>query len=140
MAISCPRCGAGYDVTLFQFGHGIRCDCGAEVRYPGEGLRGGHVQPDASQPAEGSAMSEIEIGKVTHYFSKIGVAAIEITHDVLRVGDTIHVKGHTSDFTQKVDSMQLDNQAVQAATVGQSVGFKVVDHARQHDAVYKVVE
>jgi len=85
-------------------------------------------------------MSEIEIGKVTHYFSKIGVAAIEITHDVLRVGDTIHVKGHTSDFTQKVDSMQLDNQAVQAATVGQSVGFKVVDHARQHDAVYKVVE
>jgi len=85
-------------------------------------------------------MSEIEIGKVTHYFSKIGVAAIEITHDVLRLGDTIHIKGHTSDFTQKIDSMQLDNQAVEAATVGQSVGFKVAGHARQHDAVYKVVQ
>jgi len=85
-------------------------------------------------------MSEIEIGKVTHYFSKIGVAAVEITHDVLRVGDTIHVKGHTSDFTQKIDSMQLDNQQVQAATVGQGVGFKVAGHARQHDVVYKVVE
>jgi len=85
-------------------------------------------------------MSEIEIGKVTHYFSKIGVAAVEITHDVLRVGDTIHVKGHTSDFTQKIDSMQLDNQQVQAATVGQGVGFKVASHARQHDVVYKVVE
>ena len=137
MAISCPRCGAGYDVTLFQFGHGIRCDCGAEVRYPGEGLRG-HVQPDASQPAEGAAMSEIEIGKVTHYFSKIGVAAVEITHDVLRVGDTIHVKGHTSDFTQKIDSMQVDNKPVAEATPGQSIGLRVKDHAREHDLVYKV--
>lgn len=85
-------------------------------------------------------MAEVEIGKVTHYFSKIGVAAIQITQDVLRVGDTIHVKGHTSDFTQKIDSMQLDNETVQEATVGQSIGIKAAAHAREHDAVYKVVE
>jgi translation initiation factor IF-2 len=85
-------------------------------------------------------MAEVEIGKITHYFSKIGVAAIEITNGTLDVGDTLHVKGHTTDFTQKIDSLQLDNQSVQQATVGQNVGFKEADHARTHDAVYKVVE
>ena len=140
MAITCPRCGAGFDVTLFQFGHGIRCRCGAEVSYPGADLRGGHRLANAPSAQEDGPMAEVEIGKVTHYFSKIGVAAIEITADVLRVGDTIHVKGHTSDFTQKIESMQLDNKPVQEAVTGQSVGFKVAGHARQHDTVYKVVE
>jgi putative protease len=77
---------------------------------------------------------------VTHYFSKIGVAAIELTQDTLVVGDTIHIKGHTSDFTQKVDSMQIDGVSVPEATVGQSVGLKVAGHTREHDTVYKVVE
>ena len=85
-------------------------------------------------------MAEIEIGKVTHYFSKIGVAAIAITQDSLKVGDTIHIKGHTSDFQQKVDSMQVDNAPVQEATPGQSVGMKVHQHAREHDQVFKVLE
>ena len=85
-------------------------------------------------------MAEVELGKVTHYFGKIGVAAIEITQDTLSVGDTIHVKGHTSDFTQKIDSMQIDGQSVVEVTVGQSVGIKVPEHAREHDMVYKVVE
>jgi len=85
-------------------------------------------------------MAEVELGRVTHYFSKIGVAAIEITQDTLSVGDTIHIKGHTSDFTQKVDSMQIDGQPVEEATVGQSVGMKVAEHAREHDHVFKVIE
>ena len=85
-------------------------------------------------------MAEVQLGKVTHYFGKIGVAAIEITQDSLAVGDTIHVKGHTSDFTQHVDSMQIDGQSVEEATVGQSVGIKIVEHAREHDMVYKIVE
>jgi len=85
-------------------------------------------------------MAETEIGKISHYFSKIGVAAIEITNGSLSVGDTIHVKGHTTDFTQTVDSIQLDNQPITTATPGQAVGIKVKDHARQHDAVYKVTE
>jgi hypothetical protein len=85
-------------------------------------------------------MAEVEIGRITHYFSKIGVAAIELTQDTLSVGDTIHVKGHTSDFTQKVDSMQIDGQVVDEATVGQSVGMKVAEHAREHDSVFKVIQ
>ena len=85
-------------------------------------------------------MGEKEIGKVTHYFGAIGVAAIDISENALSIGDTIHIKGHTSDFTQTVDSMQLDGEAVQQASAGQSIGIKVTDHAREHDAVYKVTD
>jgi putative protease len=85
-------------------------------------------------------MAEEQIGRVTHYFGKIGVAAIEITDGTLSVGDTIHVKGHTSDFTQTVDSMQIDNAAVQQALPGQSIGIKVIEHAREHDVVSKVTD
>lgn len=83
-------------------------------------------------------MAEQEIGRVTHYFGHIHVAAIEITQQALSVGDTIHIKGHTSDFVQHVDSMQLDGKNVPRATVGQNVGVKVSDHAREHDVVYRV--
>ena len=85
-------------------------------------------------------MAEVELGRVTHYFGRIGVAAIEITQDLLAVGDTIHVKGHTTDFTQQIDSMQIDGQSVDEATVGQSVGIRVSEQTREHDTVYKVVE
>jgi putative protease len=83
-------------------------------------------------------MADEPIGRVTHYFGKIGVAAVEITAGVLAVGDTIHIKGHTSDFTQHVDSMQIDGKPVQQATTGQSVGIKLSEHAREHDLVFKV--
>lgn len=83
-------------------------------------------------------MAEQKIGTITHYFGKIGVAAIELTDGELRVGDTIHVKGHTSDFTQAVDSMQLEHDSVESAAVGQSVGIKVAEHAREHDEVFVV--
>ena len=85
-------------------------------------------------------MTEVELGRVTHYFGKIGVAGIKITQDTLAVGDTIHIKGHTSDFTQKVDSIQVEGQPVEEATAGESVGIKVSEHAREHDTVYKLVE
>jgi translation elongation factor EF-1alpha len=83
-------------------------------------------------------MAEQLIGKVTHYFSKAQVAAIEITAGELYVGDTIHVKGHTSDFTQTIDSMQIDRAAVEVAKVGDAIGIKVADHAREHDEVFRV--
>jgi translation initiation factor IF-2 len=140
MAISCPWCGAGYDVTLFEFGHRVTCACGAVLEYPGDDCLGGHVAPGTRQHQEDRQMAEVELGRVTHYFSKIGVAAIEITQDTLAVGDTIHVKGHTSDFSQKIDSMQIDGKSVEEVTVGQSVGLKVIEHAREHDMVYKVIE
>jgi putative protease len=135
VAIVCPRCGAAYDVTLFQFGRRVHCDCGAWVD-----LRGGHTQQIPAGGKEGLQMAEEEIGRVTHYFGKIGVAAIEITSGTLAVGDTIHIKGHTSDFTQTVKSMQIESQSVQEASSGQAVGVKVVDHAREHDVVYKVTD
>ena len=85
-------------------------------------------------------MTEVELGKVTHYFGKIGVAAIEITQDVLLLGDTVRIKGHTSDFLQKIESMQIDGQAVDEATIGMNVAFMLCEHAGEHDVVYKVVE
>ena len=84
-------------------------------------------------------MPEQLIGTVTHFFSKANVAAITITAGELAVGDTIHVVGHTSNFTQKVDSMQLEHAAVPVAHPGDAIGIKVVEHAREHDQVYRVV-
>ncbi len=85
-------------------------------------------------------MIEEEVGRVSGYFGKIGVAAIEITQGTLSVGDTIHIKGHTTDFTQTVDSMQIEHQAVQTAKAGDSIGIKVKEKVRDHDKVYKVIE
>lgn len=84
-------------------------------------------------------MSEQLVGVVTHYFGKAHVAAIKITDGELHIGDTLHFVGHTSDFTQKLDSMQIDRAAVQTAKVGDEVGVQVPEHAREHDQVYKVV-
>jgi putative protease len=67
------------------------------------------------------------------------VAAIEITKGELRVGDTIHVVGHTSDFSQTIDSMQIDRAPVESAKAGDAVGVRVVEHAREHDEVYRVL-
>ena len=82
---------------------------------------------------------EKQVGRITHFFSKIGVAAIEL-EDELKVGDTIHVKGHTSDWTQNVSSMQIEHDKVEKAGPGDEIGIKVEGHAREHDIVYKVVE
>ena len=78
-----------------------------------------------------------EIGKVRHYYTKLGVAVIELT-DTLKVGDKIKIKGATSDFEQPVDSMQIEHENIEEATAGQSIGMKVKEHVREHDVVYKV--
>ena len=82
---------------------------------------------------------EREVGAVTHYYTKIGVTVIELT-DTLKVGDKIHVKGATSDFTQKVDSMQIEHKEVKEAKKGDSIGLKVKEHTREHDKVFVVEE
>ena len=82
-------------------------------------------------------MPEEEIGKVADYFAKIEVAAIDLT-GTLAVGDTIRIKGYTTDFTQLVESIQIEHQNVQKAGPGDSIGIKVKDRVRDHDAVYKV--
>ncbi len=84
-------------------------------------------------------MPEQEIGRVSHCFNKINVAALELTGE-LAVGDTIHIKGHTSDFTEIVDSMQIEHDSVEKAGPGDSVGIKVKERTHEHDIVYKVTE
>jgi len=84
-------------------------------------------------------MPEEEVGKVIHYFGHISVAAIHLTKS-LKVGDTIHIKGHTSDFTQTVDSIQIEKDVIEEAKSGDDIGIKVKEHAREHDIVYKVTE
>jgi len=80
--------------------------------------------------------SIIEIGHVTHFFSKISVAVVELTLP-LSVGDHILVKGPSTDFEQTVESMQIDRKSLPRAEGGQSVGLKVVQPAKEKDVVYK---
>jgi putative protease len=82
-------------------------------------------------------MPETEIGKVSDFFARPVVAAIEITGS-LKVGDRIHIKGHTTDVEMTVASMQIDNKDVTEAKEGQSVGIKVPDRVRGGDTVYKI--
>jgi len=79
----------------------------------------------------------VEIGKVTHFFTKISVAIVELSR-TLSVDDHILIKGPTTSVEQKVDSMQIEHEDVQKATRGQSIGLKVNDRVRENDMVYKV--
>ncbi len=82
---------------------------------------------------------EIEVAVVEDYFSHIGVVALKVTAEGIRVGDILHFKGHTTDLIQEVSSMQVEHQPVKEAKVGDEVGIKVSDRVRIHDKVYKVV-
>ena len=77
------------------------------------------------------------VGKISHYFTKIGVGVIELS-DELKVGDRISIEGATTNMQQTVDSMQIEHQNVQMAGSGQSIGLKVVQRAREGDLVYKL--
>ena len=83
-------------------------------------------------------MKEQEIGYVSKYFGQISVAAIEITADKLSVGDTIHIKGHTTDLKEEITSMQIEHDAVEIAKKGDSIGVQVSDKARRKDKVFKL--
>jgi translation elongation factor EF-1alpha len=83
-------------------------------------------------------MEEKEIGKITHYFGHINVGIIELG-DSLKVGETIHVKGHSSDFTQAIESMQIEHAEVAEAKAGDSIGIKVSQKVHPQDKVYKVI-
>jgi len=88
-------------------------------------------------PPRGPLPGEVRVGIVTHYYGHLSVAAVRL--DVaLKVGDTIRVLGHTSDFRQKVDSIQIEHEQVPEAIGGDEIGIKVAQHAREHDVVYRV--
>jgi len=79
-----------------------------------------------------------QIGSIRHYYSKIAVAVIDLTGKI-SVGDTVRIKGVTTDLRQKVDSMQIEHANVQSANAGQSIGLKVTDKVREGDLVYKIL-
>jgi putative protease len=77
------------------------------------------------------------VGEITHYFSKIGVAVVELS-DTLKVGDTIRIAGGNTDFTQQVESMEVEHQKVEVAKKGESIGMKVNEKVREGYKVYKI--
>ncbi len=89
--------------------------------------------------AQRGTMAEELVGNVMLFFAKPCVAAIEITSGTLSVGDTIRIKGATTDFEQRIESMEIDRKPVASVGAGQSVGIKVKDRVRQHDKVFKLV-
>ena len=92
----------------------------------------------APVPPRGPLPGEERVGFVTHYYGHLSVAAIRLESGSLRVGDTIRILGHTSDFRQRVESMQIEHQPVTEAGRRQEIGLKVTEHARENDEVYKV--
>ncbi|MBI2166054.1 MAG: translation elongation factor-like protein [Chloroflexi bacterium] len=84
-------------------------------------------------------MPDVEVGQVTAFFARPVVAGVDLT-GALKVGDKIHIKGHTTDVELVVESIQVNNIPVKEAGAGQSIGIKVTDRVRPGDHVYKVVD
>ena len=80
-----------------------------------------------------------EVGNVTHYFTKIGVAVIDLS-EPLSIGDQILIKGMTTNIEQTVNSMQIEHKTVEKARAGQSIGLRVEDRVREGDTIYKILQ
>jgi len=80
-----------------------------------------------------------EVGEVTHYFPKVDAAVVKLAKGSLSLGDTIIIKGHTTGFKEKINSMQLDHVPITKASSGQEIGLKVKAKVRDRDAVYKII-
>lgn len=85
-------------------------------------------------------MPEEQVGVIVKFFAKPSVAALEMRSGSIKKGDLLRYKGHTTDFTEEVTSMEVDNQPVEEAKGGDLVGVKVKERVRENDKVYKVVE
>lgn len=86
-------------------------------------------------------MAEEElVGVVVKFFAQPGVAALKVTRGTIKIGDTLRYIGHTTDFTDQVASMQVNNQPVEEAKAGDFIGVKVKERVRENDKVYKLVE
>ncbi len=77
------------------------------------------------------------VGKVTHFYPKISVAVVEVLDDIA-VGDEILIKGKTTNFTQKIESMQIEHEQIKSAKKGESVGLKVLERVREGDEIFKL--
>jgi translation elongation factor EF-Tu-like GTPase len=96
------------------------------------------VRPTPSLPAQPALPGE-RIGLVTHYYSHLSVATIRLESGTLRVGDVIHIRGHTTDFSQQVESLEVNHAPATEVRANDDFGLKVVEHAREHDVVFKVL-
>jgi hypothetical protein len=93
--------------------------------------------PIPSLPAQPAPPGE-RIGVVTHYYNHLSVATLRLESGTLRVGDMIHIRGHTTDFSQRVESIEMDHAPATEVGPNDDFGIKVVQHAREHDVVYKL--
>jgi putative protease len=80
----------------------------------------------------------VRVGLITHYYPHVDAGIVRIERGEIKVGDTLHVRGHTTDFYQRVDRMELDRQPVQSARAGQEVGIHMSQRVRDHDEVFLV--
>jgi putative protease len=98
--------------------------------------------PEAAKPTPSQAVqpvpSEERIGFVIHYYGHPSVASLRLEAGTLRVGDVIHIRGHTTDFSQKIESLEVNHVAVTEVGPSDDFGLKVAEHVREHDVVYKV--
>ncbi len=85
-------------------------------------------------------MAEDQIGVVVNYYAKLGVAAVKVTTGTIKTGDLLKYKGYTTDFTEAFTTIEIENQPVEQAQAGDSVGVKVKERVREKDKVYKVIE
>jgi putative protease len=85
-------------------------------------------------------MPEEQVAVIVKFFAKPSVAALQVIDGTIKKGDMLRYKGHTTDFTEEVSSLEIDNQSVDEVTVGDLVGVKVKERVRENDKVYKVVE
>jgi len=100
------------------------------------------VRPKAARPQPAAAPERPapgeRIGVVTHFYGEPSVAIVKLETGTLRIGDTIHVQGHTTDFSQRVESLQVEHAPVEEVGPDDDFGVKVVQHVREHDVVYKL--
>ena len=94
--------------------------------------------PPGIPPVEEPAQHEEAVGTVTHYYSHLGVAIVQINNGALKTGDSIHIQGHTTDFNQQAESMELEHEHIDRAITGQVIGLRVKEEARVHDIVYLI--
>ena len=93
---------------------------------------------DIFKPKKQDLSKLTELGVVTHYFPKVKAAVVKLSKGSLRVGEEIYLKGHTTDFKQKVKSLQMNHVTVEEGKKGEEIGIKVTSRVRVGDAVYKV--
>jgi translation elongation factor EF-1alpha len=107
---------------------------GAESRVgpPAEGV------PSPLAPGDVSDSEPRRIGLVTHYYEHAGACVVKLDAGPLRVGDTIHVRGHTTDFYQRIDRLERDHVAIDSARAGEEVGVQVSQRVRAHDVVFRL--